>query len=74
MARRCFSPPLAEALLADHRVVTLRHAQNEFVGQGVARGLFHQLQVRFRLAVGNVIAHRVIEENRLLRNLGNLAA
>jgi len=38
------------------------------------RGLLHQLQVDFWLAVGDVVAHRVVEEDGLLRDLGNIAA
>src|ERR1039458_2293553 len=32
------------------------------------------VEVNLRLAVGDVVAHRIVEENRLLRDLGDLAA
>ncbi len=63
-----------EAFFADHRVVALRKAEDEIVGQGVSRGLLHQIAFYIRLAVGDVVAHRVVEKNRFLGHLRNLAA
>ncbi len=42
--------------------------------RALLRRLFHQRVLHVRLAVGNVVAHRVVEENRLLRHLRHLAA
>ena len=64
----------AEAFLADDGVVALRHAQNEIVRQGIARGLLHQGVLDVRLTVGDVVVHGVVEEDGLLRDLRHLAA
>ncbi len=42
--------------------------------QSIARRLLHHCRFRVRLSVGNVVVHRVVEENRLLRHLRHLAA
>ena len=69
-----FAAGETKAFLADDRVVALRHAQDEVMRQRVVRGLLDQIELHIRLAVGDVVAHRVVEEDGLLRDLGNLAA
>ena len=69
-----FAAGEAEALFADDGVVALRHAQDEVVGEGVAGGLYDLFGGNIGLAVGDVVAHGVVEEDRLLRDLGDLFA
>ena len=62
-----------KSFFADHGIVALRHVHNEIVRQCVARRLFHQRALRVRLAVSDVVVHRVVEEDGLLRDLRHLA-
>ena len=64
----------AEALLADHRVVALRHLQDEVVRQRGLRRFYHARERHIRLPVRDVVAHRVVEQDRLLRHLADLRA
>src|ERR1035437_2875179 len=69
-----FAAGKPEAFFADDGVVALRHAQDEVVREGVARGLCHHAGFHVWSSVGDVVAHGVVEQNGLLRDLGNLAA
>jgi hypothetical protein len=75
MHKRCFSPPdKPSAQLTDHRCRTLRKALNEIVGKGcLCRG--NDLVFRgIGPAIGDIVAHRFIEQNRLLGDNGDLTA
>src|SRR5262245_11527765 len=56
------------ALFANLRVVAVRPRHDEVVRAGGARGAHDLLAGRARLAVGNVLRHRPIEEERLLED------
>ena len=63
-----------EAALADHRVVAIRHSQDEVMRQRGLGGALHLLLRNVRLPVGDVVAHRVIEQHGLLRHNADLPA
>jgi hypothetical protein len=64
----------AAPALADDRVVAARQVEDEVVGEGGPGRGFHPRLVHVVEAVGDVGAHRVVEEHRLLRDESDLAA
>ena len=60
--------------LADHRIVSFRQRHDEVVGQRRARRFFHLVRRNFRMPVGDVVAHRVVEQNGVLGDDGDLRA
>ncbi len=69
MATRCFSPPESfRPALADLRAVTAGHALDEVVYLRQPRRLVHFGVRRIGAAVANVVADRVVEQHRVLRD------
>ncbi len=62
----------AEALFADHRIVLFGKPLDEVVSQRRLGGRDHPAQRDIRLAIGDVVADRIVEENRLLGYVANL--
>ena len=56
------------ARLADDVVVALRQRHDELVGVGRGGGLAHPFERHLAATVGDVVAHGVVEEDRLLRH------
>ena len=56
----------AQAALADDRVVAPREGHHEVVGLGGARGRLDLVVRGIRCAVGDVVAHRLGEQERVL--------
>ena len=69
-----FTTAQAQAAFADHRVIALGQGHDEFVGQRRAGRFFHRLGGNLRLPIGNVVAYRVVEQDGVLGNDGDLRA
>src|ERR1700691_3933259 len=63
----------AKALLADHGIVFFRQPLNEVVRQGRLSGCDHPADGDPGFTVGDVVANRIVEENRLLGHVADLA-
>ena len=63
-----------DAALADHGVVAFVHPLDELFGQSVARGFANLFVLGFGPAVADVVRHRVIEQEGLLRDDADLRA
>ena len=75
MAMRWRWPPGEPAApLADHGVVAPRQVEDEVVGEGGARRGLDARLVHVVEAVGDVGAHGVVEEHRLLGDEADLVA
>src|SRR5271165_3676213 len=61
-----------EAALADNGFVAFRHAVDELFSHGVSRGLADLVLLRFGLTVSNIVGHRIVEQEGLLRHDCNL--
>ena len=73
IASRCRSPPLSRTPFSPNRgVVTLRHSQNKVVRQRHLCRIFHARERYIRLPIRDVVANRVVEQDRLLRHLADL--
>ena len=72
--RRWRSPPLlqTQAALADHGFVAVQGTHDEVMRQGRARRIFDCLMGNVGLSVGNVVAHRVIKQDGVLSDDGDL--
>ena len=69
-----FAAGEARTFLADDGVVALGHAEDEVVRERHARGVLHAGERDVGLAVGDVVAHGVVEQDGLLRDFADLLA
>src|SRR5271156_904015 len=66
------SPAQARTFLANLRVVPLRHVEDEVMRERHSRRLLYLAHWNIRLAIRNVVPHRIVEQHRLLRHLADL--
>src|SRR5208283_378219 len=62
----------AQAALADDRIVALGQPHDEVVRQRRAGCIFHRLPWNVGLAIGNIVADSIVEQDRILGDDGNL--
>src|SRR5262249_40414703 len=64
----------SQATLADHGVIALGQALDKVVGQRGAGGFNHSLMRNIRLAISDVVAHRIVEQDGFLGHNPDLRA
>src|ERR1700733_1775437 len=67
-----FSAREAKALFADHGIVFFRQPPDKVVGQGSLSGCDYPAHGNPSLTVGDVVAHRIVEEDRFLGHIAYL--